>query len=464
MDVLGDRGAGTQLVDDVGGANGTIVDGGANQGVVQAGEVVLAGGARDASDYVSLPGGLVSGLTSATIEVWATLRSIQWWGRIFDFGSSTTNYVLMSWTIADFPGTDRVEWRGNGGTSTVDNVAGPYSVGQEYQVVMTIEEGAGTGGSTLVTLYRNGQSRGSFETPLTLAGLVDTDMWLGRSHYAPDMTANASYNELRIYSGAMSAGDVAARYAAGPVDDTPFVVTGVTPADGTGDISIETAFQVTFTSSVDAATVTPATVSLTLLGTPVPFSVTVNGPVVTITPTVLLGENSPVALSISTGVQSTHAKPLSAAYNANFGVALFDPNYTYRFFNNLTGQAKSLDTYDGSFEGFMGDTDIPYAGQFWYMAKSGAFYIMRNLFKGDDWYLEGRDGNQPVQLQNTAPTVFTGQQWEFVFNGFGPGCFFIRNNNFGAAQSLANVGGMVIMQPTAATGGQCWSIARAFRR
>lgn len=460
-------GAGTQLVDDVGGAHGTIVAAGNNPGMVQSGEVVLTGGARDISDYVSLPGGLLSGFASATIEVWATLRSIQWWGRIFDFGSSPTNYLLMSWNIADFPGTDRVEWKGNGGTFTLDNSAGPYTVGQEYQVVMTIEEGAGTGGSTVVTLYRNGQPRGSFETPLTLGDLVDTNMWLGRSHYAPDMTANASYNELRIYSGAMSAADVAARFAAGPVDDRPSLsVTSVSPADGTTNLSIETAFEVTFSTNVDPATVTPANVSLTQAGAPVPLSVTVNGPVVTITPTSLLGENAPVALSVSTGVRGTGAKALAAAYNASFAVALFDPNYTYRFFNNLTGQAKSLDTHSGTFDGFMGDTDA-YSGQFWYLTarpNRPGFYLMRNLFKGDDWYLEGTNGVSPVELQNTAPTVFTGQEWQFVFNGFGPGCFYIRNVNFGATKSMENVGGAVIMQPTAATGGQCWSIARIARR
>lgn len=212
-------GAGTQLVDDIGGAHGTIVDVGGNQAAVQSGEVLLTGGDRDASDYVSLPGGLVSGLASATIEVWATQQSVKSWGRIFDIGASQLNNLFMSWSWNVDGNTDRVEWLEAGrGQATQDGTVAPYVLHNEYQVVMTIEPGAGAGGTTLVRWYRDGQLKGSFDSPMTLANLVDQHLWLGRSHY-PDETANASYNEVRIYSGAMSAAQVAARFAAGPVPD-----------------------------------------------------------------------------------------------------------------------------------------------------------------------------------------------------------------------------------------------------
>ena len=70
-------GAGTVLVDSVGGANATITDGGANDGTVAGGQVTLAGGAKGSSDYVSLPASLLSGLSSVTIETWATQHSVQ---------------------------------------------------------------------------------------------------------------------------------------------------------------------------------------------------------------------------------------------------------------------------------------------------------------------------------------------------------------------------------------------------
>lgn len=243
-------------------------------------------------------------------------------------------------------------------------------------------------------------------------------------------------------------------------------VTGVSPTSGSANLSIETVFRVTFSENVSASTVTAATVTLSQSGSPVAASRTVSGQVVTITPTSPLAENSPLALAITTGVKSAVGNTLPSPYAASFSVALFDPNYYYRFFNNLTGQSKSLDTYGNSFQGFMGDTG-GYSGQYWYLSpvtNEPGYYLMRNAFKGDNWYLEATDGVSPVELQNTAPTIFTGQVWRFVGNGFGPGCFTLQTKSWGTAKSMANVNGSVIMQPTASTGAQCWSIARAAKR
>lgn len=255
--------------------------------------------------------------------------------------------------------------------------------------------------------------------------------------------------------------------AAVTVQGAPILgVTSVSPTSGSADLSIETVFRVTFSENVNASTVTAATVTLSQGGSPVAASRTVSGPVVTITPTSPLAENAPLALAITTGVKSTVGNTLSSSYAASFSVALFDPNYYYRFFNNLAGQSKSLDTYGDTFQGFMGDTG-GYSGQFWYMSPiNGApgYYLMRNAFKGDNWYLEATDGVSQVELQNTAPTIFTGQMWRFAGNGFGPGCFSLQTKSWDTAKSMANVNGAVIMQPTASTGAQCWSIARAAKR
>ncbi|MBK8250050.1 MAG: Ig-like domain-containing protein [Gemmatimonadetes bacterium] len=103
-------GAGTALLDDVGGAHATIVEVGASDAVAQGGGVTMAGGARNASDYVALPGGLLSRHSSATIEIWGRQISPRIWARIFDFGSGPTNYLFMSWTQDARLTLDRVEW------------------------------------------------------------------------------------------------------------------------------------------------------------------------------------------------------------------------------------------------------------------------------------------------------------------------------------------------------------------
>jgi uncharacterized protein YjdB len=238
------------------------------------------------------------------------------------------------------------------------------------------------------------------------------------------------------------------------------------PTNGASGVSIESTVAATFSLGINATTVNSTTFRVTMFGNVLPGTYAVNGATVTFTPTTLLGENSPVVLTIGTGLKSTTGAALASTYTANFSIALFDANYYYRFFNNLTGQASSLDTYSNTLTGFMGPTG-GYSGQYWYMtpaAGSPGYYIMKNSFKGDLWYLEGADGIGPVVLQNTSPTVFTGQMWRFTGNSFGPGCFALQNLNFGATKSMANVNGTVIMQPTAATGAQCFSIARIGHR
>ena len=60
-----------------------------------------------------------------------------------------------------------------------------------------------------------GPAKDSFETSLTPADLNDANFWLGRSHYE-DQTANASYNEVRIWNRAFSGADLESLHDLGP--------------------------------------------------------------------------------------------------------------------------------------------------------------------------------------------------------------------------------------------------------
>jgi hypothetical protein len=57
--------------------------------------------------------------------------------------------------------------------------------------------------------------KGSFDTAYTLSNLNDVNNWLGRSQWSDD-TANASYNEVRIWQGALSAFQLAQLHSPGP--------------------------------------------------------------------------------------------------------------------------------------------------------------------------------------------------------------------------------------------------------
>ena len=203
--------AGTSLLDSVGTAHGTIVDVGANNATVGGGQVTLAGGAQAASDYVSFPSGLVSSLTDATLEFWTTQISVQNWSRIFDFGANTSNYLMMAFTQGTNLGSSLVEWRGNFANGVTNP---PNTLGVEQHVVMTIDQNWNGGAQTLVSWYKNGVFVASAFTAATLSALTDTNVWLGRSQFG-DNTANASYNEFRIYNRALSGAEIVADYNAG---------------------------------------------------------------------------------------------------------------------------------------------------------------------------------------------------------------------------------------------------------
>ena len=66
-----------------------------------------------------------------------------------------------------------------------------------------------------------GGERGHIETTDTLAQFNDADGFLGKSHYPDDPVATASYDEVRIWSGALSEADIESLHALGPDGYTP---------------------------------------------------------------------------------------------------------------------------------------------------------------------------------------------------------------------------------------------------
>lgn len=223
-------GGGTVLVDSVGGAHATIVDLGGNDGVVGGGQATLAGGDKAISDYVALPADLLSPYADATVELWATQHSVQNWSRLFDFGSSTTNNLLMAWTQRTNLNSDRAAFKIGNAETNGDNFMAPYELDVEYHLAMVIDDDGGPGGMTNVGLYRDGRYRGSFDTEYDLSQLVETSSALGRSQYE-DATANASWNEFRIYDGALTEGRLYKNFLDGPDDVDPGVGTASPPLD-----------------------------------------------------------------------------------------------------------------------------------------------------------------------------------------------------------------------------------------
>jgi hypothetical protein len=228
--------------DSVGGAHGTIVDAGVMPNFTfSGGQLDLSANTGQGSNsitedaYVDLPNGIISAAASGgqagaiTLEFWATVSATHTWQRFGDFGTSnngedtsasgtTSQYVLISPNSGRH--TDGLEITNhpasNAGEPNV-GVTGPLANGVEHHVVAVYDHtdtSAGPNGT--MTLYHNGALVGSnlLHADFDITSPVDNNNWLGRSQW-PDPVFDGSYNEFRIYDGAVSAGHVQQAYGFG---------------------------------------------------------------------------------------------------------------------------------------------------------------------------------------------------------------------------------------------------------
>jgi hypothetical protein len=159
-------------------------------------------------DYIELPvGPTVSTLTGCTIATWVNWSELGTnWQRIFDIGTGTTvNMFLTPSTGANM--RFAITTGGSGAESQL-NAPGELSPGWHH-VAVTIDST-----SMSMALYLDGQNVASGSTQVRPADLGETTQnWLGRSQYTSDDYFIGSLDDFRIYSTAMSDGQV--RYIAG---------------------------------------------------------------------------------------------------------------------------------------------------------------------------------------------------------------------------------------------------------
>jgi len=212
-------GTGLVATDSTGGADGDI-RGGAT--LTDTGTLVLAGTITD--QYVNLPAGIISRLgPNATFEVWVAWTGAGLpWQRIFDFGSSDqpagqqgpngVTYLFL--TPTNSINSDlRVAYTNAGPPlERVVNAPTPLPFPAQVHVAVVIDGTAAT-----MSMYQNGVLIGTAPTlDTSLALLNDVNNWLGRSQFAPDEEFQGTLDEVRIYSAARSAAQIALDAAAGP--------------------------------------------------------------------------------------------------------------------------------------------------------------------------------------------------------------------------------------------------------
>ena len=186
-------------------------------------------GAFAGSAFGSVASSPLAGATAFSAEAW-----VDWSGGssyqqpIFDFGSSTTNWLSLTPASSATSHPLTFEIRPTTGTAAL--VTAPTLTSKAWEYVAVTETSAG-----VLTLYLNGkqvgQTTGVTLTPSSLGATAND--WIGKSNVSTDPLFNGSLSNVAFYAKAFSAAQVLAHYNAGefPVNSAAPTVTG-TAKDG----------------------------------------------------------------------------------------------------------------------------------------------------------------------------------------------------------------------------------------
>jgi hypothetical protein len=213
------EGTGTAIMDRVGLRHGTIERGATLSQLDGKGVVELEGGS--AGSYVNLPNGLVSVLTSATIEAWVTWGGGASWQRVFDFGDSTAakpednpaNGATYLYFTPQSSGEVALAGFSLAGNSAAHEtqVRATASLSQSLRQVVVVADSS----ANQLALYIDGAKINEQPWTAELSGLNDVNVWLGRSQFVADTGFHGVIHEFRIYDAALTAPQIASAFAAG---------------------------------------------------------------------------------------------------------------------------------------------------------------------------------------------------------------------------------------------------------
>ena len=206
------------LADSVGGS--TAVKMGGGEITFADGAVTLPGGGNGTC-YLSMGTDVVPASGEVTIEIWGTQNEVRDWSRIFCIGTAANDFLTMAWSNGGNVNNDFVQLK-NSGTDYIwsTGTMAPYAVGTKYHISMRIvpqEDGKSNiswakRDSATGELLKSGSKVTS--GAWTTARYVGRSLWIG--HGFENSDASATYDEVRIWRGALQDDQLALNAKLGP--------------------------------------------------------------------------------------------------------------------------------------------------------------------------------------------------------------------------------------------------------
>ncbi|MER7787194.1 beta-L-arabinofuranosidase domain-containing protein [Streptomyces sp. NPDC097640] len=158
---------------------------------------------RGSYQYIDLPADVLGGSGALTLSAWVRPAHTADWARVFDFGNDTTRYLYLAARNADGVPRFAVTTGGPGREQALDGTA-PLPPDEWSHLAVTLTGGTGT-------LYVNGTAvRTNTELTLTPAALGPlAHGWLGRSAFPGDPVFAGAFDEVNIWSRALTAAQIA---------------------------------------------------------------------------------------------------------------------------------------------------------------------------------------------------------------------------------------------------------------
>ncbi len=194
---------GTTVTDTSGaGKNGTLTDATAWTANGRIGRALQMTGDNPATKYVSLPDGVLTGVTDFSISFWVKLNTVSAWARIYDFGNGQPDPAnrFMYFSVNGYVGPNHgVMASSYGGAAANENAFTSQTqlpTGVWKHVVITGHDGDRT-------LYIDGApamavTGGPIVQPQEMEP-IGAQSWLGKSRF-PDPGLDGTLDEFKIYN------------------------------------------------------------------------------------------------------------------------------------------------------------------------------------------------------------------------------------------------------------------------